>query len=108
MAGLQLSTNTLDQTLGQAVVNLAQALGTANGLFALLNDANRLPPVQGQTGAAQGLVQAGYDLPTATLYVASYTDLANLYKVAHGQQAQPGASDFFFNARKLMGTVPLP
>ena len=29
MAGLQLSTNTLDQTLGQAVVNLAQALGTA-------------------------------------------------------------------------------
>jgi hypothetical protein len=43
----------------------------------------------------------------ATLLIASFADITNLYKVAHGQQAT-GVSDFFFNARNLLGAQPMP
>jgi hypothetical protein len=33
----------------------------------------------------------------------SFTDMDNLRKVARGLQAQPAASDFFFNAKNLTG-----
>jgi hypothetical protein len=49
------------------------------------------------------LTNLGYATADITLLRAAYTDLDNLRKVAHGLQAQPGASDFFFNAGKLTG-----
>ena len=100
MAGLLLSTTLIDQNFGQAVVNLAQDLAQCRGIAALINDSDRLPP-----GGSPGLVAKGYDQATADLYVATFTDLFNLYKVAHGLA---GPTDFFANAKKLMGTVPMP
>ena len=92
----------IDQNWGQAVVSLAQDLAQCRGIAALINNANRMPP-----GGSAGLVAKGYDQATADLYVASFTDLQNLYRVAHGLQGTQ-ASDFFFNAKKLMGTIPMP
>jgi hypothetical protein len=49
------------------------------------------------------LTGLGYSAAEVTLLRAAFTDMDNLRKVAHGLQAQPGASDFFFNANKLTG-----
>jgi hypothetical protein len=72
----------------------------------MLNDTSR---GFGQTNLAALFTAAG-DPQAATnagLVIASFADLTNLNAVAKGQQAQPAASNFFFNAAKLMGTVPL-
>jgi hypothetical protein len=45
----------------------------------------------------------GYSAADITLVRAAYTDLDNLRKVATGQATQPATSDFFFNAKKLLG-----
>jgi hypothetical protein len=104
MAGLLLNVSLIAQDWGQAVFNLADALATVNGINTLIADAGRLPP-----GGEAGLEALdGMTTTDAGLYVATFGDLANLYKVAHGQQAQPGASDFFFNARQLLGTKAMP
>lgn len=100
MAGLSLNTSLIDQNWGQAVVNLAQNLAQCRGIAALIADTARMPP-----GGSAGLVAKGYDQPTADLYVASFTDLFSLYKVAHGIT---GPQDFFANAKLLMGTIPMP
>lgn len=100
MAGLLLSTTLIDQNFGQAVVDLADALAKCRGIAALIADTDRLPP-----GGSAGLVAKGYDQATADLYVATFTDLNNLYRAAHGIV---GPTDFFANAKKLMGTVPMP
>jgi hypothetical protein len=44
----------------------------------------------------------------AGLMVSSFGDLAALYRIAHAQQQQVGNNDFFFNARLLFGTQPMP
>jgi hypothetical protein len=49
------------------------------------------------------LTGLGYSAAEVTTMRAAFTDMDNLRKVAHGLQAQPGASDFFFNASKLTG-----
>lgn len=100
MAGLLSSPQLIDQNWGQAVVNLAQDLAQCRGIAALIADTDRMPP-----GGAAGLVAKGYDQPTADLYVSTFTDLFSLYRVAHGIT---GPTDFFANAKKLMGTIPMP
>ena len=100
-AGLSSGLSVLNNTCGNAVLQLATALATCNGINTMLNDASRY---NGQAG----LVAAGMSSPGATLLIGSFADITNLYLTAHGQQAQPGASDFFFNARNLLGAQPMP
>lgn len=100
-AGLPAGVSDLNRALGQAIVNVAQSLDACLALNTMLNDTDRF-------GGANGLTTSGLYVATdSSLVMASFADMANLYKVAHGQQAQPGASDFFFNAKKLMGVIPL-
>lgn len=47
----------------------------------------------------------GYSAGDITLLRATATDLDNLRKVATGAQSQPSASDFFFNAKQVVGVV---
>ena len=111
MAGLMLNPQIINQDWGTAVLTLARALAQCNGIAALIGDTGRNPP-----GGSAGLQAAGLAAADADLMVASFTDIANLYGVAHGVAGfqvkigagNLGASDFFFNARKLMGTVPMP
>ena len=102
MAGMQTSQNTLDQTLGQAVVALARDLRNVNALNSMLLDTDRY-------GGASGLIAKGIytQQSDANLVIASFADLAALYQVAHAQRQQVGNNDFFFNAKLLMGTEPL-
>jgi hypothetical protein len=102
MAGLPAGTADFDRVFGNAIVAAAQALSACNGLNDLINDPIRMAP-----GGLAGLEAKGYDPTTAGLYVASFGDMASLYRVAHAQQAQAAENDFFFNAKLLMGTVPL-
>jgi hypothetical protein len=99
-AGLSSGLAVLNNTAGNAVLQLAGALATCNGINTMLNDAERY---NGQAG----LVSAGMSSAGATLLIASFADITNPYKVAHGQQAT-GVSDFFFNARNLLGAQPMP
>jgi hypothetical protein len=109
MAGLPVSIDVLDQTFGRAVVTLAQALDTATAVNAMILDANRF------NGATGLVANQGYTTTAANLIVASFADLTNLANVARGvtgYQVQIGGgtlgpSNFFFNAQKLMGPVPL-
>ena len=103
MAGLILTPQFANQDWGNAVRNLATDLAACNGINGLLNDADRMPG--GASSALQGL---GFSASDAGLIVASFGDLAALYRVAHAQQQQVGNNDFFFNAKKLLGTVPMP
>lgn len=45
----------------------------------------------------------GYSANDVAVLKSAYTDLNNLGKVAHGQQAQASANDFFFWAKNLLG-----
>jgi hypothetical protein len=100
-AGLSAGLSMLNNTCGNAVLNLAKALADCNGIAAMLNDTDRY---NGQTG----LVAAGMSAAGATLLLASFTDIAALYKVAHAQQQQVGNNDFFFHAKLLLGAQPMP
>lgn len=109
-AGLQADSFALNDRLGRAVVTLATALDDVVALNTMLNDGRRF---NGSTGLQAAPL--AYSSSDAGLIVAAYSDMANLAAVAHGQAgfqvqigAGPlGASDFFFNARLLMGVQPL-
>ena len=85
---------------GRSVVDLVNAMNHCSALNTMLNDADRY-------GGQAGLVALGASSADATLLIASFADLQNLHLTAHGQRAQAVASDFFFNAKKLMGVNPL-
>jgi hypothetical protein len=85
---------------GRAVVDLANAMNKCSAMNTMLNDANRY-------NGTTGLIALGASSADATLLVASFADLQNLSLTAHGQRAQAVASDFFFNAKLLMGVNPL-
>lgn len=108
MAGLLLSQTLINQNWGLAVQNLAQALAACKGINDLLNDTNRMPPTGSPDGGSSALQGLGFSASDAGLIVASFGDLAALYRVSHAQQQQVGNNDFFFNAKKLLGTVPMP
>jgi hypothetical protein len=107
MAGLPAGPNDIHRTCGQAVVDLTRALSQCSGLNTMLNDTSRGFGTANLTAifTAAGDPQAS---STAGLIIASFADLQNLYAVAHGQQAQPAASNFFFHAANLMGVNPIP
>jgi hypothetical protein len=103
MPGLLLSSTLVNQNWGNAVQSLAEALAQCKGINDLLNDADRMPG-----GPSTALQNLGLSAADAGLLIASFGDLAALYRVAHAQQQQVGNNDFFFNAKKLLGTVPMP
>lgn len=51
------------------------------------------------------LIALGYEQAEVTLLRAAYTDLVNLNNIAHAQDTQPAASDFFWNAKHLTGLI---
>jgi hypothetical protein len=103
MAGLLLNSTLINQDWGNAALNLARALAQCKGISDMIADTQRLPP-----GGAAGLQAVGMTAADASLMVSSFGDLAALYRIAHGQQQQVGNNDFFFNARLLFGTQPMP
>jgi hypothetical protein len=103
MAGLLLTPALINQDWGNAALNLARALAQCKGINDMIADTNRLPP-----GGQAGLEAAGMTVSDAGLMVSSFGDLAALYRIAHAQQQQVGNNDFFFNARLLFGTQPMP
>lgn len=107
-AGLPTDVNTLNRTVGQAVVALAQALDTCNGINDMLNNAERAWPPPSE-GATDPLVTAGMETADATNLREAFAALALLKQVAYGEIAQSGAqpSNFFFQAQQLMGATPL-
>jgi hypothetical protein len=103
MAGLLLNSTLINQDWGNAALNLARALAQCKGISDMIADTQRLPP-----GGAAGLQAVGMTAADASLMVSSFGDLAALYRIAHAQQQQVGNNDFFFNARLLFGTQPMP
>jgi len=103
VAGLQLNPQIINQDWGTAVLNAARALAQCKGINDILGDADRMPG-----GASSALQTLGFSSSDAGLLIASFGDLAALYRVSHAQQQQVGNNDFFFNAKKLLGTVPMP
>ncbi len=106
MAGLPAGPTDIHRACGSAIVAAAQALDNCVALNTMLNDTDR---GFGQAGLA-AIFTAGGDpqaATTAALILASFADMTNLAAVARGQQAQPGASNFFYNAARLMGVTPL-
>ena len=80
----------IDLRSGQAVVNLRESMDTIVLIKAWLDE---------QTDAS--LLGLNYTQAEVNLLKAAFTDLSNLIGVARGTRTQPGASDFFVNARKL-------
>jgi hypothetical protein len=100
-AGLPGSMADINRMCGQGVLDVANSLSRCLAIGVMLNDAQRYG---GQAGLVANL---GFATADATLLLNAYTDMASLSAVAHGQQAQPGASDFFWNAKLLMGAMPM-
>jgi len=103
VAGLMLNPQIINQDWGTAVLNLARALAQCKGISDILSDTDRMPG-----GGSAALQSLGLSSSDAGLIVATFSDLAALYRVGHAQQQQVGNNDFFFNAKKLLGTVPMP
>jgi hypothetical protein len=101
-AGLGTDLNSFNRMIGQAVLNLAQALSACTSINTLLNDANRGFNAEGL--AALGM--AGEDI---TNVQEAFAALSQLQQLSVGQIAQSGAqpTNFFYQAQMLMGTNPM-
>lgn len=51
------------------------------------------------------LTGLGYSAGDITILRGSFVDLTKLHNIAHALDTQSAASDFFFNARNLLGVV---
>lgn len=101
MAGLPQGKADLDRVLGNAVVGTAQALGQVVALNAMLNDPTRV-------GGVAGLEALSYTPGDAGLVIASFGDLAAYAAVGAAGALPAGPNDYWFHAKLLMGTVPMP
>ena len=109
MTGLPVSHNEINRVAGTAVLDVVNALGEAVKVGQMLNDTGR--------GFGQANLTANFEFTAdeAGLIIASLSDLANLSAIAHGTAgfavqigAGPlGPSDFFFNAKLLLGVNPM-
>lgn len=99
----------VNRVCGNAVVDLASALQQCEGINAMLSDADRF-------NGSTGLQALGFNVTEAGLLISSFADIVNFASVGRGKagflvqlpgQSSPGATDFFFNAKKLMGVNPL-
>lgn len=101
MAGLPMGKADLDRVLGNGVVAAAQALGNVVALNAMLNDPTRI-------GGMAGLEALTYTPDDAGLVIAAFGDLANYAAVGAAAPLPAGPNDYWFHAKLLMGTVPMP
>ena len=104
MAGLLLSPSLINQDWGNALYSAAAALSKCSGINDLINDSTRLPRTGTSTDA---LVAAGLSQADATLHVASFAAMAALWKFSTNAQTT-AMTDFWFQARQLFGTEPMP
>lgn len=95
MAGYPLTALDINSRAGTLARAVWDALEEANRFNLWLNDADHADAAIGPSGV-------GVTTADLTIIRSSFTDLSNLYKVSHGLQAT-GASNFFFNAKKLGG-----
>lgn len=100
-AGLGQTVNDLNRTIGNAVIQLAQALDQCAAINTMLNNSNR-----GFTTA--DLLALGYVQADVTNIQESFAALALLQQIAYGQTAGVAEeNNYFFQAQSLMGTIPL-
>lgn len=92
MIGYPIDKATLNNRVGGIVVQLREVLADAVQIDEWLADQ--------QDADIEAL---GFTTEDVTLVRASFVDLAKLARIAHGQDTQPAASDFFFNADHLVG-----
>jgi hypothetical protein len=104
MAGLLLSPALINQNWGNLLLDTATKLAECNGVNDLINDTVRLPRTGTSTDA---LVAAGLSQTDAGLHVASFAAMAALWKFSTNAQTT-GMTDFWFQARQLFGTSPMP
>jgi hypothetical protein len=91
-AGFPIDKPTLDARAGWLVQQLRDTLEQIVTVKSVLD------------GLDEAALEAmGYTADDVATLKSGFTDLSNLAAVAHGQQAQPQASDFFFFAKRLTG-----
>lgn len=98
IVGFPFDATAINSALGNTAIACRDALNRAETLFQKLTG---IADAYFTAAAPTGL---GWDATQLAAMRASTTDLHNLYRVANGLQAT-GASDFFFNARAVMGAV---
>ena len=91
----KMSAANINDRLGQLVVNLREALEDVSQF-------KRFVDLQFPTDVILKAFMT-YDDADAALFRSIVSDLENLRLTAIGQRAQPGASNFFFNADKAAG-----
>jgi hypothetical protein len=110
-AGLPADIGTLNRTMGQAVVALAQALDTCAGINAMLYNTNRgfgLVNAGGGSYTSTALTAFGYSDDDINLIGAAFGALGLLQTIAYGTAAGVATdNNYFLQAQQLMGTVPL-
>jgi len=103
MAGLLLSATLANQNWGNLLLTTAKNLAACNGVNDLINDTTRNPG-----GGSAGLVaNLGMSTTDAGLHVASFASMAALWKFSTNAQTAT-MTDFWFQARQLFGTEPMP
>ena len=94
MVGFSTNKDSVDARAGQLALTLRDTLAQIVIFKAWLD-----------TQTDTQLIALGYEQPDVDLLRSSYVDLSRLSDVAHAQATQPGASDFFWNAKHLTGLV---
>jgi len=95
--GFPAAKSDLDSRAGSLVCAVRDSLYNAQRFSVILQNDPRF--------TSGNLVTLGYVSAEATLLKAGFTDLANLYNVAHALGTQGTVNDFFFNAGQLAGVV---
>lgn len=92
--GYPVDKGNIDSRAGEIAVGVRDALDRATRFSAWL-DGKTVSELEGY----------GYTTAEANLLKASFIDLAKLNQVATGKIGQPGANDFFWNAKNLTGVI---
>ena len=95
MAGYPLTMSSLNSQMGAAVVALMEAFQGINEIKALLDDASRASDTI--------LLGLGYNQGEIDQARAGFAALAHLDMIGHALMTQPGANDFWWDAKHLAG-----
>jgi hypothetical protein len=99
--GFTLTKADIDARAGGLVVAVRDALARCAAFNALLNDTGIIPDNNFLTTT----LSPGYTSGEVTTLRAAFVDLSKLNDIAHAAATQAAVNDFFFNAKKLTGTV---
>lgn len=95
--GFPAAKSDVDSRAGSLVTAVRDSLYNAQRFNTLLQNDARF--------ATAALTALGYTSAEGTLLKAGFTDMLNLYNIAHALGTQSVANDFFFNAGQLTGVV---